>query len=56
MVAIAAGEDEVGASFGQGTGQILAEAAAGAGHNSYAAGKIEELVLHGNEITKQFRE
>ena len=35
MIEMAAGEDEVGAGFGQGAGEVLAQAAAGAGDEGY---------------------
>ena len=46
MIAMAAGDDEVGAGSCQSASQILAEAAARAGHNGYAAGEIEQFVCH----------
>ena len=48
-VDFAAGEDEVGAGFGEGAGEMLAEAAAGAGDDGDLAGEIEEVVA-GNGI------
>ena len=47
---MAAGDDEVGAGLREGASEILAEAAAGAGHNGDAAGEIEEVVNHGSEV------
>jgi hypothetical protein len=42
-VDFAAGEDEIGAGFGESTREMLAEAAAGAGDDGDLAGEIEEF-------------
>ena len=49
LVEMAAGEDEIGAGFGESAGEMLAEAAAGAGDDGDLPGKIEEIVA-GNGI------
>ena len=43
---LAAGEDEVGAGVGERAGEVLAEAAAGAGDEGDLAGEIEEMLAH----------
>ncbi len=56
MIAIAAGEYEVRTGLRQSAGQILAETAAGAGHNGYSAAEIEKSIGHGSVFMKRFPE
>ena len=66
MIAIAAGEDDVGTGLRKSAGEILAETAAGSSHDGYAAAEIKKIVCHrssvmevsshGSVFTKRFRE
>ncbi len=45
-VTAAAGEDQVGSSFGECASEILAEAAAGSGDQSDLTGEVKERIAH----------